>query len=163
MTEDQGYIMNLRKLVGHRPIVMTAASALILNDKNQLLLQRRSDNGMWAYPGGSMELGESFEECARREAYEETGLNCLELKFFTTASGKDMHFIYPNGDEIYSAEVAFICEKYEGSLKLEDGEASEQRFFDLDKLPEGITPNNVGVIKELVEYMKNRDKQESRS
>ena len=156
MTDDTGYIMSLRKLVGHRPIIMTAAAVLILNDKNQLLLQRRSDNGMWAYPGGSMELGESFEECARREAYEETGLKCLELKFFTTASGKDVHYIYPNGDEIYAAEVSFICEKYEGSLKLQESEASEQRFFDLDKLPEDITPNNVGVIKELTDYMKKK-------
>lgn len=151
--KDLGYIMNLRRYVGHQPIIMTAASALILNEKNQILLQKRSDNGLWAYPGGSMELGESFEECARREAYEETGLRCLELKYFTTASGKDMHFIYPNGDEIYSAEVAFLCEKYEGELKIQEEEATEQRFFDFDELPE-ITPNNEAVIFALMQYLK---------
>ena len=68
-----GYIIDLRKLVGHRPLLMPAGCVLIVNDKKQLLLQKRADNGYWAYPGGAMELGESFEECAIREALEETG------------------------------------------------------------------------------------------
>jgi len=41
-----GYIMNLRKVVGHRP--MTCAGVLIINEENQILLQKRKDNGQWA-------------------------------------------------------------------------------------------------------------------
>lgn len=141
-----GYILNLRKKVGNAPIIMASACVLIVNERGQLLLQRRTDNGLWGYPGGSMELGESFEECARREALEETGLNCLELQYFTHSSGKDMHYFYPNGDEAYVAEIVFLCTKYEGELKVQKSEAYEQRFFDLNNLPDGITPLNVEVI-----------------
>ena len=49
-----GYIMDLRKYVGHQPLIMTSACVLILNSKNQVLLQKRTDNGFWGYPGGSM-------------------------------------------------------------------------------------------------------------
>lgn len=146
-----GYIKDLRKYVGHSPIIMACAGVLIVNDKKQLLLQKRTDNGCWAYPGGSMELGESFKECAIREVFEETGLKCIKLEYFKTLSGKQMHYFYPNGDEVYIAETVFVCDKYEGELKVQKEEASEQRFFDIAELPDNITPMNVGVIKEFAE------------
>ena len=124
-----GYIMDLRKYVGHQPIMMTSACVLILNNKNQVLLQRRTDNGFWGYPGGSMELGESFEDCARREVLEETGLECIELTYFTNMSGEKMHYIYPNGDEVYIAEVVFLCNNYTSRNKILDNKKSA--FFTL--------------------------------
>lgn len=142
-----GYIMDLRKHVGHNPLIMVSACVLILNERKQLLLQKRRDNGFWSYPGGSMELGESFEECAKREVLEETGLECLELTYFTNMSGEKMHYVYPNGDEVYIAEIVFICDKYQGDLKIQKSEALEQRFFDLDKLPNNISPVNEEVIR----------------
>ena len=147
-----GYIMDLRKHVGHAPLIMACGCVLIMNKNNQVLLQRRTDNGFWAYPGGSMELGESFEEYAKREAFEETGLECLELTYFTHMSGEKMHYIYPNGDEVYIAEIVYICNKYKGELKVQEEEALEQRFFDLDKLPDNISPINREVLQRLVEY-----------
>ena len=116
-----------------------------------MLLQKRADNGCWAYPGGAVELGESFEECAIREVLEETGLECLELQEFKCLSGAKMHHIYPNGDEIYSIEMVFLCEKYHGELKVQEEEVTEQRFFDLNNLPENISPHQVEVIQMLVE------------
>ena len=56
-----GYIMDLRKVVGHRPLIMTCAGVLIINEENQILLQKRKDNGQWGYPGGSLELGDSLK------------------------------------------------------------------------------------------------------
>lgn len=146
-----GYIMDLRKYVGHQPLIMTSACVLILSEKNQVLLQKRTDNGFWGYPGGSMELGESFEECAKREALEETGLECMELTYFTHMSGEKMHYTYPNGDEVYISEVVFLCRKYQGELKVQETEVQEQQFFDLDKLPENISPINRDVLRMLVE------------
>ena len=81
-----GYILELRKQVGHRPLIMTCAGVLLLNEKRELLLQKRADNGLWGYPGGSMELGDSFEDCARREVQEETGLICGNLEHFMNVS-----------------------------------------------------------------------------
>ena len=142
-----GYIMDLRGYVGHNPLIMVSACVLILNERKQLLLQKRRDNGFWSYPGGSMELGESFEECAKREVLEETGLECLELTYFTNMSGEKMHYVYPNGDEVYIAEIVFICDKYQGDLKIQESEVLEQCFFDLDKLPKNISPINEEVIQ----------------
>lgn len=47
-----GYILELRKKVGHEPIIMTSACVLVINEDNQILLQHRTDNGFWSYPGG---------------------------------------------------------------------------------------------------------------
>src|SRR5574344_2462910 len=118
---------------------MTSGCVLILNEKNQILLQKRRDNGYWGYPGGSMELGESFEECAKREVFEETGLECLKLNYFTHMSGEQMHYIYPNKDEVYISELVFICTEYSGNLKIQESEVTEQQFFDLDHLPDPIS------------------------
>ncbi|GLX68191.1 hypothetical protein MU1_25360 [Paenibacillus glycanilyticus] len=58
-----GYIMDLRAIVGSRPLIMTGACVLLCRNE-RLLLQRRSDNGLWGLPGGSMEPGETLEEVA---------------------------------------------------------------------------------------------------
>ena len=63
-----GYIMDMRKLVGHRTLIQCAASIIIENEKGQILLGKRSDNHCWGYSGGSIEIDERVEDCARREA-----------------------------------------------------------------------------------------------
>ena len=55
-----GYILDLRRKLGSRPLIMAGAGVIIINDKNEILLGKRTDNGYWDYPAGSMELGESF-------------------------------------------------------------------------------------------------------
>lgn len=149
-----GYIFDLRKKIGHAPVMMPSACVLILDPQNRLLLQKRADNRLWGYPGGALELGESFEECARREALEETGLKCLDLRYFTHSSGKEMHYIYPNGDEVYITEMVFLCKQYEGEMKIQESESIEQRFFDLDHLPNDISPLNQKAIRMLAEQTK---------
>lgn len=142
-----GYIMDLRKIVGHRPLLMPSSGVLLFNEKGQLLMQKRRDNGLWSCPAGSMDLGESFEETAIREVFEETGLLCKKLEFFTLESGEKMHYIYPNQDEIYSIEAVFICTDYEGEMKVQEDEVLEQNFFDLSELPEPISPLHDRIIK----------------
>ncbi|GLO66088.1 MULTISPECIES: NUDIX domain-containing protein [Oceanobacillus] len=67
------YYKYLRQYVGHRPIILPGSVVIILNEKNEGLLQKRHD-GSWGLPGGLMDLEESFEEVAMREVFEETGL-----------------------------------------------------------------------------------------
>lgn len=148
------YMMDLRKQLGSQPIIMTAASILIFNEKGQILLQKRKDNGCWGYPGGSMELGESFEETARREALEETGLTVKSMQVFDIASGKKNYYQYPNGDEVYIAEVVFVSHEWEGQLNMQKSEVLEQKFFDLTHLPEGMSPMNIEMIQK---YMEQKD------
>ncbi len=55
--------------------LVAAASAVVTDDEGRILLQRRRDNGLWALPGGGMDLGDTLPGCAVREVKEETGLD----------------------------------------------------------------------------------------
>lgn len=68
-----GYIMDLRNKVGSRPLIMVGACVILVNGNNELLLQLRKDNDCWVLASGSMEMGETVEEVAKRELVEETG------------------------------------------------------------------------------------------
>ena len=151
-----GYILDLRKDVGHRPLIMSGAGAVIVNERNEILLQKRKDNGFWGLPAGSMELGESFEECARREVLEETGLTMGNMEVYTTESGPDTHYIYPNGDEVYIAAVIYICRDYQGELKVQEDEVLEQRFYAPDEIPceDELDPVNKPVILSVVRELR---------
>lgn len=59
-------ILDLRKVVGYRPLIQTGAGVIVVDTAGRILLQRRSDNGCWDYAGGSMELGEEAEETVCR-------------------------------------------------------------------------------------------------
>lgn len=148
-----GYIMDLRKLVGHRTLIQCAGSIIIENDQGQILLGKRTDNLMWGYAGGSIEIDESVEDCAKRELLEETGLIADELEFFMVNSGPETHYIYPNGDEVSNVEIIYLCRKYHGKLSPQEEELSELRFFNIDDLPE-ISPPIRPVVEQYVKSRK---------
>lgn len=108
----------------------------------------------WCVPGGAMVLGETPEEAARRETFEESGLLPVELEFFSLCSGEDAHHIYPNGDEVYALDVNYICRKYSGTLCRQESEVLEQRFFDVDKLPTDTVEKIRETIGEIVQQDK---------
>ena len=148
-----GYIFDIRKKLGHDPIILTGAGVILFNDKKEILLGRRADNGFWAYPAGSMELGESFEECARREVQEETGLLCGDLELLMLRSGKDTYYEYPNQDKVYFAGAVYLCYEYSGEMKVQEEEVIEQDFFPLDDLPDNLSPGTAEVIDAVKEYL----------
>ena len=102
------YIMDLRKIVGHRPLLQVGASVIVEDKEGRILLQLRSDNHCWGYAGGSVELDEDVEEAAKRELFEETGLVAKELTLFGVFSGKDTHYVYPNGDEVSNVDIVYM-------------------------------------------------------
>ena len=145
------YISDLRKKLGHQTIIQCAASIIIVNPEGELLLGKRTDNGYWGYSGGSLEIDEEVEDCARRELKEEMGLIADELEFFYINSGKQCHYIYPNGDEVSNIEIIYLCHKYHGDITPQKEEMSELRFFrpediDIDMISPPIRP----VIKEYL-------------
>lgn len=56
--------------------IVPAVSVAVINDAGQLLMIRRTDNDLWALPGGAQEVGESPAQAAAREVLEETGIQC---------------------------------------------------------------------------------------
>lgn len=129
-----GYIEEMRKLVGHRTLIQCAASIICIDDENRILLGRRTDNHMWGYSGGSIEIDENVEDCAKREFFEETGLIADEIELFYISSGKETHYIYPNGDEVSNVEIIYTCKKWHGELKPQEEEIEELRFFTIDEI-----------------------------
>ena len=85
--------MDMRKVVGHRCILKVGASVILEDEHGRVLLQKRVDNHMWGYAGGSVELDEKVEDAAKRELYEETGLIANSLELFGVFSGKELHYI----------------------------------------------------------------------
>ena len=134
------YIMDLRKIVGHRPLLQVGASVIVEDEQGRILLQKRSDNHCWGYAGGSIELDEEVETAAKRELLEETGLTAHSLELFGVFSGKDTHYVYPNGDEVSNIDIVYICRDYSGTLKCQPEEVDELRFFAPDQMPESISP-----------------------
>ena len=131
-----GYIMNLREKVGHGPLIGVGSTTLVFNNKNELLLNLRSDTNTWGIPGGSKELNETLEECAIRELKEETNINVSDLELITVLSGKEYYFKYPNEDELDCVIALYKVSNYEGELIINDKESKELKFFSLDNLPE---------------------------
>ena len=133
------YVKFLRQYVGHEPILTAGAGMFVFNEKNEVLMQLRTDYNAWGFIGGSMELGESFEETAIRELKEETNLDVDELELLTVLSGKDTYRVYPNGDQLYDITAVFKVKKYHGELKVNDDESKEFRWFPIDNLPENLS------------------------
>lgn len=129
------YIKSLRQYVGTNPIIAPGSAIIVFNRKNEILLQLRSDTDDWGLPGGGMEIGDSFEETAQKELYEETGLIAQELKLVGLASGKELYYKFPHGDEIYNATAIFKATAVKGTMK-QNEESQALKYFPLDKLPD---------------------------
>lgn len=148
--ENVGYIKELREIVGTRPIIMAGACVILLDSENRLLLQQRTDNGLWGLPGGSMEPGEEMKEVAVRELFEETGLEACELVMFDVFSGQELYYQYPHGDEVYNVVVVYICKEYGGVMKGDEEEVQDIRFFKLNEIPNEISPPDLPIIRKFL-------------
>ncbi len=146
-----GYIAEMRKLVGHRTIIQCAASIICIDDHGRVLLGKRRDNHKWGYSGGSVEIDEYVEDCAKRELYEEMGLKADKIEFFFVNSGPEAHYIYPNGDEVSNFEIVYICRQWKGEPTALDGEMEELKFFSADEIDIlEISPPIRTVMTELI-------------
>ncbi len=145
-----GYIMDLRKYVGHEPLIGLGATTLVFNDKNEILLNLRSDTNTWGIPGGSMELHETIEETAVRELKEEAGISTDKLELVSVLSGDEYYFEYPNGDKMCTVIVLFKVLNYTGEIKVSDNESKQLKFFSLDELP-----NMESRAKAIIDKIKN--------
>lgn len=83
-------------------LVIVAAAALIDHDGRVLLAKRANDSimgGLWEYPGGKVEAGETPEEALLRELFEELAIetwdSCLAPLTFASHSYQDFHLLMP--------------------------------------------------------------------
>lgn len=112
------YIMDLRKIVGHRPLLQVGASVIVEDEKGRILLQKRSDNHCWGYAGGSVELDETTE------------------------------------DEVSNIDIVYICRNYTGTLRKQENEVEELKFFALNEIPKKISPPIQKPLNQWIELQK---------
>lgn len=127
-----------------RPMVTVDAVVFRQNENKPevILIQRKNYpyEGMWALPGGFVDMDETVEEAVVRELEEETGLSNVELKQLHTFSaiGRD-----PRGRNI-SVNFYGIIEMKNSSVKAGD-DAGDARWFSLENLPKLAFDHNVVV------------------
>ena len=146
-----GYIEDLRALIGHKRIILPGSAVIIKNAYGKVLMQqRRHPKGRWGLPGGLMELGESAEETAKREALEETGLIVDGLKLLGVYSGKDYLCTAANGDEWYVVTIAYVAESYAGEPAVSDGESLALAWIDPAILPDDTAKSHRKIINDYI-------------
>ncbi|WP_445401678.1 NUDIX domain-containing protein [Streptomyces sp. LE64] len=113
--------------------MVVAASAVVTDDRGRILLQRRRDNGLWALPGGGMDMNESLPGTAVREVREETGLE-VEITGLVGTYTDPRHIIaYSDGEVRRQFNVCFRARVVGGSLAISD-ESTDLRFVHPDEL-----------------------------
>lgn len=147
------YIKTLRQAVGNMPLIICAAGVIVTDPDNKILLIKRSDDGNWCIPGGVMDVGESIQETAKREVLEETNINIEEMKLLNVYSGGQQHHIYPNSDEVYFVNVVFLSSTFSGHFKADGIESAEIKFYNIDELPENISPTNKPFIEDFKKFI----------
>lgn len=141
------YIKYIRNMVGNEAINLTGVNVLILNDNDEVLLQKRGEFPFkWGLIGGITELGESLEDSAIREAKEETGLSITGLKLLGTTSGQECYMKLPNNDEAYFISVSFYTKQYEGSLLIDNNETLDLKFYSYKSLPDKVPQSHRIII-----------------
>jgi 8-oxo-dGTP diphosphatase len=107
-------------MVPGRRMLLVAACALIDADGRILLAQRPEGKtlaGLWEFPGGKVEPGETPEECLIRELEEELGITtrvaCLAPLTFASHSYDDFHLLMP----------LYVCRRFEGIPEGREGQA----------------------------------------
>tara|TARA_R100000935_G_C2829755_1_gene164357 strand:- start:989 stop:1387 length:399 start_codon:yes stop_codon:yes gene_type:complete len=129
--------------------VLVSAVALIDVDGRILLTQRpegKSMAGLWEFPGGKVEPGETPEAALIRELEEELGINtwasCLAPLTFASHSYPDFHLLMP----------LFACRKWEGIVQGREGQALKWvRAADLRSYP--MPPADIPLIPILRDWL----------
>ncbi|WP_067563462.1 NUDIX domain-containing protein [Nocardia acidivorans] len=122
--------------------LVPAASVVVVNDAGQLLLQRRVDNGMWALPGGQMELGESLAGCGIRETKEETGIDIEITGIVGTYTDPKHVFAYDDGEVRQEFSICLLGKPIGGSVTVSD-ESTEVAWFDWEAVEDLPMVSNI--------------------
>tara|TARA_Y100000739_G_C20571942_1_gene448239 strand:- start:371 stop:841 length:471 start_codon:yes stop_codon:yes gene_type:complete len=135
---------------GKEKIRLGVAVALI-NLKNEILLEKRSDCGWWGVTGGKLDLGETVQDCAVREIKEECNLsiesNNLNLVDVYSNPKEGRILEYPD-NRVHLIDVVYMLSGDFPLLKKSE-ESLELKFFKFDGLPNLIVPPAMQPILDI--------------
>ncbi|MFH1828179.1 MAG: DUF1653 domain-containing protein [Nanoarchaeota archaeon] len=108
---------------------------IILRDDKVLMQKRKNSHGdgTWCFPGGHLELNESPEECAKRETYEELGIDINNVYFATITND-----IFTSERKHYIT-IYMVADSFSGEPKIMEPDKSEQfGWFNWNNLPQPL-------------------------
>jgi mutator protein MutT len=130
-------------------LVRVGVGVIVQNAAGQILLEKRSDCGLWGLPGGRIEPGESVAQTVVREVQEETGL-IVEITRLLGVYSEAAERIVTFSDNVVHL-VDIVLEAYPISGELRCSHESEQlRFFDPTALPAEIVPPARAPLRDFV-------------
>lgn len=103
-----------------------------------------------------MDLGESVEEVAKREVFEETGLIIENLNLLDVYSGKKYYLKLPNDDELYSATAVYYTKDVSGDIKIDYSESEDMQYFSTGNLPVDLANTDKEFIEEYIHLRRDR-------
>jgi ADP-ribose pyrophosphatase YjhB (NUDIX family) len=107
-----------------------AVGAVVGNDRGEILLVQRADNGVWLYPTGWADIGYSASEVAVKEVFEETGIEVEPVRLIAVLDGLRLGFTQV---PLYS--LVFHCKVLGGELRRHPLECTDVGWFAEDRLP----------------------------
>ena len=113
--------------------IVVAATAFVLDDHKRVLLIQRTDNGLWAIPGGGQDVGEYISETAVRETREETGIDIEVTGIVGIYTNPNHVMAYSNGEVRQQFSICLRGKPVGGELRPSD-ESSIVRWVDQDEL-----------------------------
>ncbi|MGM7719585.1 NUDIX hydrolase [uncultured Metabacillus sp.] len=119
--------------------VYPAVTVIIFDKEGRILLQKRKDVGLWGLPSGHVEPGETVEQAAKREVFEETGLHIeIEKLIGVYSDPSSQVFYYPDGRVVHFITTYFSARIAGGKLHIDLNESLEVGFFSPQALPSNL-------------------------
>lgn len=137
-------------MIQGKDYIGVGCGAVIVNEKNELLLQLRNkapEKEYWSIPGGKLELFETFEEAVKREVKEEIGVEVQVIDLLGICD----HII--KNEERHWVSPSFLCKIVRGEPQImEPTKHLDMKWFPLDNLPEKITITTQDAVKNYKKY-----------
>ncbi len=144
------YINNPKAPKPNKPLT-PGVCGVIINEKNEILLHKRSDiTSYWSLPGGMMKLGESIAQCCIREIREEMKLEVTPKRVIGIYSSPECIFAWSDGSVYQSFVIAFLCKIYGNNISnvVLNNESDDYGWFGRNDIGALAT---LPYVKEIIE------------
>jgi ADP-ribose pyrophosphatase YjhB (NUDIX family) len=133
------YLARLRERVGHELLMAPSTAVLARDEAGRVLMVLNRETGLWQTIGGVLEIDESPQDAALREAREEAGVTVELRGVLAVTGGPEFRLTYPNGDQMAYVTTIFDAVVTGGEPTPDGEETSAVEWFTLGELAQAET------------------------